>query len=310
MKIKIKILLLFILTLNIFCITGCAKDYTNSLDNYNKVISKAEKTLIDYYLFIRDYDIDLYFEERKINAEKKVELSPEVKYIISKQIIGSDNDIYSRINIIKALKAYADYLIVLNSGDYSILEKNKDIDYFAKNIEYVANGKTSEIQPYIADKYKSKLSKLISEKVLRGKRNKQLKLFINKTNPQVMTYLNILENEIEQGYQARGENWVWENLFTNMSNYNSCIRLDEASKDPKCLDINEERINELMHIKKLYKDYILIKQSNPIILIKNLKKVQEQLVIYVNSNQNPPYDLLKSLDELKTVLEVVNRVLP
>jgi len=305
-----KLILIVLLIFVILGLNGCInKDYTGVLNDYNKAFSTADNILISYYQSLYDLNRVLYFQDKRLSGQKRIEFENIGNYKKENYISVDFDELDARIKAVNGLRTYSQYLVELYSDKLpDITEKgiNSIVDSIAKTSGSFTAGKsyTSKVDTGVKSGI---IAGIIARRLLENRRNKMIKLYINKAEPIIVQCLDVLERDTIKIIQKNAEEVVYRSIQKDINHYN----LDLLNKDTnKNIYFENLRSNELDNIQKLFTYYVSIKKSNPENIIKGMKQSQNELVNYVNSDKKDSASLLMTLEKFKSDIETINSIIP
>lgn len=322
-KIKIKMVLLFLFMLSFTCfLTGCSKDYSALITNYNKNISNASNTLIQYYNSLYEVNRQLYIESRKNPLELygyKVNIDGETNPIVTKDKSGKEQaeivllpiDPLCIPKVTKSINGLATYSNQLYSLYTNTLPETKksSVSSLISNVGTAANT-TGFIDTEVISAMsgsKSFIGEIVAE-IQRKKRDKKIKEYVNLANPIIQNYLTTLD-DITGRLQDSAEANSHYLLKREVNAYNSQIskikKVGEISQTSEIL-----RRQRLDNIQKDIEFYNQLKSANPSGLIASMKAAQTDLVDYVNAKKKDPKALLVELSRINTIVKSLADSLP
>lgn len=295
-----------LIILIVFLVTGCGYNYKSSVTQYNATIEQAEISLINYYNSLYKLNRILYFQDKLINSDKKIALVNLQDPDKEPHLAIEFSELNLRIDAIKALGLYSEYLVRIYNDDLKKLTldsvnsmANEVINYTDKNNHYI-----SAKQSAIA----STTTKIV-DIAIEKKRYELLKKYVNLTNPKIEKYLNLLEDDTVKIVQKNAEFEVKQVLVTNINDYNRYLISENSfSKFNNPKEILRQ--NQINIIKYDYDLYLTVQKNNPQKVITGLQTAQKELVECVNNPKKSPTKLADTLKQIHEDLTMINNFLP
>lgn len=333
---KFKNLVLFSLIMFFsISLSGCSRDYSAIVNDYNKTITKAGEELIDYYKSMSDLKTEMYFQSRRApvpysfrpKAEEKTKLADDHVYkqyrIDFKELNNPKSSIFDPFNetsekiLIKSVNGlvlYSKYLLdlyndplpeIAESGINSMVQSVKDV---SSSVDFLDSDKVA-----IATGAGTVAAKLVNL-ALQVHRDNNIRRFVNKANPIIQEYLCRLDRASVLGLQAVAESVRARYLKDEILFYNTQVEYMKSNLlKPNSNDFNSNellRLDRLTNIQKEYTAYVNLQKANPKPLIDAMKNAQCELVAYVNGRTKDPKQLLYNLNKIKSIVETINSVIP
>ena len=307
-----KLVLLLSISCTLLFVTGCNRDYTKSLNDYNSTINEAANTLTHYYNSLYELNRVLYFNQRRrLILPKERENSK-----INKDNIEITNDPHAENPLTVTAQNLEDLKISINalalySKDLVTLYSDKLPQITYDTINSMSNDLKNVTAYTNYSEYSSNIAAAgnlvaeISKKILEGKRNKYVKAFVNRTSCTIKEFIEKLDktNTNIQTVSVRAMELF---LAHNINVYNTSIFKNDPHDVPEEI-LRQIRIN---NIERQYSLYVSLKKSDPKYLIEKLSTAQQELSDYVNGRTKDPKKLLNTLLEIKTILSLINRMIP
>lgn len=317
-----KVFFLIVIFSVILFMSGCGRDYTASLSTYNTTINDAAYTLTQYYDSLYKLNRDLYFDMRREPVPTSVEEKRYNDYLIDlgKDFNAPEIDKRSKRNLLPVKPQTLDDLkksinaLALYSKDLVILysEQLPEITYSTINTMSADLKNVTAYTNYSA--YASNISAAgnllgeISKQILIQKRNNYIKTFVNQNSDTIENYINALDIANTDIQNAATEKIIYFMTKQDILDYNDSVYYLKTHKSDTSAEIlRQMRLN---NIEVQYNLYVSLKNSDPKPLIAKLRDAQTKLSDYVNGRTKDPKALLNVLLEIKTMLSLINAVIP